>query len=449
MDLLSTFEVVLLASILKPMSLGIILGFGAVFLLLFCTALLSGSELSFFSLDTKKLDEIKKKKKQKQSLVIKLIQQPQKLLATILIANNFINITIVIVSTYITINLFDLREHYLISFLLEFVIVTALILLFGEMLPKIYASQNPLAFALFMAKPMNYLLTIFHPLSFILVKSTGNIERKLAKKKQPISLDDLSDAIEITSDDKTQQQERKILKGIVKFSDIEVVEVMKPRIDVTAVEYNLPFPQLLKFIRDAGFSRIPVYIKTFDQIKGILYIKDLLPFIHMDASFEWQKLIRPAFYVPENKKINDLLSDFKEKKIHMAIVVDEYGGTSGIVTMEDIIEEIVGEISDEYDEESEDVIFSKIDEFNYIFDGKTSLNDLAKKINFSDEFFNDFKGESESIAGLILEVTGKIPQIKETIEVKDLSFTILSSDIRRIKKVRVTIKKPYEDDFEE
>ncbi|HOY32272.1 MAG TPA: gliding motility-associated protein GldE [Bacteroidales bacterium] len=449
MDLLNIISFLLLGFLLKPVTAGVVTGFVFVFLLLICSALISGSEMSFFSLDPKKLDELKSRKKHKHQLVLQLIQQPQKLLATILISNNFINVTIVIISTYITINLFDLSGHYILSFLLEFVIVTALILLFGEMLPKIYASQNPVAFAKFMANPMKFLINVFHPLSYIMVRSTGIIEKKLARKKQVISLDDLSDAIEITSDDKTQQQERKILRGIVKFSDIEAREVMKPRIDVVAVEYHIKFGQLIKFIQDAGFSRIPVYQKTFDQIIGILYIKDLLPFIHMDDSFEWQTLIRPPFYVPENKKINDLLNEFKEKKIHMAVVVDEYGGTSGIVTLEDVIEEIVGEISDEYDEDSEDVNFSKIDNNNYIFDGKTSLNDLAKKINFSDEFFNDVKGESESVAGLILEITGKIPQKNETIQIKDLIFTILSSDIRRIKKVKVTIKNLNEEDHEE
>jgi len=235
----------------------------------------------------------------------------------------------------------------------------------------------------------------------------------------------------------------------VKFADIEVAQVMKPRIDVVAAEYHINFHQLIQFIQNAGFSRIPVYKKTFDHIAGILYIKDLLQYIGREITFDWQTLIRPPFYVPENKKINDLLNEFKEKKIHMAVVVDEYGGTSGIVTLEDVIEEIVGEISDEYDIESEDINFTRIDDYTYIFDAKTSLNDLAKKINFSDEFFNDIKGESESIAGLILEMTGKIPQKNETIHIKGLSLTILSSDIRRIKKVKVIITPPYEESQEE
>ncbi len=440
---------VVLASLFKPVTAGIIIGFVFLVVLLVCTALVSGSEMAFFSLDAKQLDELKNKKKKPSYLIIQLLKQPQKLLATILITNNFFNVSIVILSTYLTINLFDLTGHYVLSFLIEFVVLTALILLFGEMLPKIYASQNPLKFASLMAIPMNFLTKVFSPLSFFMVRSTGAFERRLSKKKQAVSFDDLSDAIELTSDEITQQQERKILKGIVKFADIEVVQVMKPRIDVVAAEYNINFHQLIQFIQNAGFSRIPVYKKTFDHIAGILYIKDLLQYIGREATFDWQTLIRPPFYVPENKKINDLLSEFKEKKIHMAVVVDEYGGTSGIVTLEDVIEEIVGEISDEYDIESEDINFTRIDDYTYIFDAKTSLNDLAKKINFSDEFFNDIKGESESIAGLILEMTGKIPQKNETINIKDLSFTILSSDIRRIKKVKVIITPPYEESQEE
>ncbi|HOV11312.1 MAG TPA: gliding motility-associated protein GldE [Bacteroidales bacterium] len=440
---------VVLGTLFKPVTAGIIIGFVFLVVLLVCTALVSGSEMAFFSLDAKQLDELKSRKKSHSNLIIQLLKQPQKLLATILITNNFFNVSIVILSTYLTINLFDLADHYILGFILEFVVLTALILLFGEMLPKIYASQNPLKFSRFMAAPMNFLTKVFSPLSFFMVRSTGVIERRLSKKKQVVSFEDLSDAIELTSDENTQQQERKILKGIVKFADIEVAQVMKPRIDVVAAEYHINFHQLIQFIQNAGFSRIPVYKKTFDHIAGILYIKDLLQYIGREITFDWQTLIRPPFYVPENKKINDLLNEFKEKKIHMAVVVDEYGGTSGIVTLEDVIEEIVGEISDEYDIESEDINFTRIDDYTYIFDAKTSLNDLAKKINFSDEFFNDIKGESESIAGLILEMTGKIPQKNETIHIKGLSLTILSSDIRRIKKVKVIITPPYEESQEE
>ncbi|HQI70303.1 MAG TPA: gliding motility-associated protein GldE, partial [Bacteroidales bacterium] len=324
---------VVLGTLFKPVTAGIIIGFVFLVVLLVCTALVSGSEMAFFSLDAKQLDELKSRKKSHSNLIIQLLKQPQKLLATILITNNFFNVSIVILSTYLTINLFDLADHYILGFILEFVVLTALILLFGEMLPKIYASQNPLKFSRFMAAPMNFLTKVFSPLSFFMVRSTGVIERRLSKKKQVVSFEDLSDAIELTSDENTQQQERKILKGIVKFADIEVAQVMKPRIDVVAAEYHINFHQLIQFIQNAGFSRIPVYKKTFDHIAGILYIKDLLQYIGREITFDWQTLIRPPFYVPENKKINDLLNEFKEKKIHMAVVVDEYGGTSGIVTL--------------------------------------------------------------------------------------------------------------------
>lgn len=440
MDLPNLLTIIFFLAILKPITSRIIIAFIFLFLLLICSALMSGSEMAFFSLSPKKIDELKNKKTKNAQHIFTLLENPQKLLATLLIGNNFINISIVIIATYITVNLFDLSGHYVLSFLLEFIVITSLILLFGEILPKIYASQKAINFAHFMAKPLIILEKIFHPLSSILVKSTSTIEKKLSQKKQQISFDELSEAIEITSDAKTQQQERKILKGIVKFSDIEVSEIMKPRTDVVAVEYSTKYSQLISFIRENGFSRIPVYHKTFDHIKGILYIKDLLPYLDMKTGFKWQNLIRPPFYVPENMKISDLLGEFKSKKIHLAIVVDEYGGTSGIITLEDIIEEIVGDINDEYDVESDEYFCRKIDDNNFIFDGKTSLNDLAKKININPNYFEETKGEADSLAGLILEITGKIPQNNDIVELKDLLFTIISSDNRRIKRVKITLK---------
>ncbi len=448
MDLLNVIIISIVLSVIKPITFGIVIGFVLLIILLILSALISGSEMSYFSIDAKQLDEIKNDKKSSSTKIIKLLSQPQRLLATILISSNFVNISIVIISTYITIHLFDLTNHFILSFLLEFVVVTSLILLFGEMLPKIYANQRPLAFANLMASPMIILVKIFHPLSFIMVKSTRLMEKKIANKKQNLSFDDLSNAIEITSDEKTEQQERKILDGIVKFGDTEVSGVMKPRIDVFAVEIDTPFTDLLKMIKDSGFSRIPVYKETFDNVSGILHIKDLLMYLDKNDTFEWQNLIRLPYFIPENKKISDLLSEFKEKKIHIAIVADEYGGTSGIITMEDIIEEIVGEINDEFDEENENVMFTKIDDNNYIFEGKTSLNDFFKIINISNTIFDDVKGEAESIAGLILEITGSIPQKNQMIEYKFITFTIESSDSRRIKKVKVSIN-PLNDDQDE
>ncbi len=437
---LSSVVVPFVLSIMQPITLGVGMGFAFLVLLLFCSALISGSEMAYFSIDAKQIEEIKTNKKFHHDGILKLLNQPQKLLATILISSNFVNVSVVIISTYITVHLFDLTNNYVLSFIIEFVIVTLLILLFGEMLPKIYANQRPLAFANFMASPMLVLMRIFHPLSYIMIKSTRIIEKRIANKKQNISFEDLSNAIEITSDEKTHQQERKILKGIVKFGDTEVSGVMKPRIDVFTVEYDTPFVELIKMIKESGFSRIPVYKETFDTIAGILNIKDLLQYLNETDTFEWQKLIRAPYFIPENKKISDLLIEFKERKIHIAIVADEYGGTSGIVTMEDIIEEIVGEINDEFDEETENVNFTKIDDNTYIFEGKTSLNDFVKILNINETIFDDVRGEAESLGGLILEITGSIPVKNQIIDYKFIAFTIESSDNRKIKKVKVFVK---------
>jgi gliding motility-associated protein GldE len=314
-----------------------------------------------------------------------------------------------------------------------------MILLIGEMLPKIYANKYPFTFAGIMAGPMLFLMKVFHPLSIIMVNSTRLIEKRIARKKHDLSFADLSKAIEITSNEKTHIHEKKILKRIVKFGDIEVSGVMKPRIDIVAVEFNTSFAELVRIIQEAGFSRLPVYRESFDNIAGILHIKDLLQYLKKNTEINWQDLIRPPIFVPENKKINDLLTEFKEKKIHMAVVVDEYGGTSGILTLEDILEEIVGEINDEYDEEADNVAYQKIDDNNFIFEGKTSLNDLIKIINVTDTFFDDIKGEAESLAGMILEITGKIPNKKESITYKNLTFTIESADHRRIIKIKLNI----------
>ncbi|MEI6122429.1 MAG: gliding motility-associated protein GldE [Bacteroidota bacterium] len=448
MDLLYLHAISFVLSFVEPITLSVGIGFVFLIILLICSALISGSEMAFFSIDAKQAEEIKANKKYNSTNILKLLSKPQKLLATILISGNFVNISIVIISTYIMIHLVDLSHNYVLGFLLEFVVVTSLILLFGEMLPKIYANQRPLVFANFMATPMLVLMKLFHPLSYILTSSTSLIEKKVAKKKQNLSFNDLSNAIEITSDEATQQQERKILKGIVKFGDTEVSGVMKPRIDVFSIEFDTLYSDLLKEIKEAGFSRIPVYKETFDHVAGILHIKDLLQYLDKSDEFAWQNLIRAPYFIPENKKISDLLTDFKEKKIHIAIVADEYGGTSGIVTMEDIIEEIVGEISDEFDEESDNVIYTKIDDHNYLFEGKTSLNDFFKIINISDSIFDEVKGEAESLAGLILEITGSIPKKNQIVEYNFITFTIESSDNRRIKKVKVTIN-PVNNDQDE
>jgi putative hemolysin len=448
MDLLHLIGFLIVLSFIKPLTSGIVLGFMAIIILLICSALISGAEMAYFTLDSKQLEDSKNKKRYNLDSINKLINQPQRLLATILISSNLVNISIVIISTFVAINLFDLENNHLLGFLIEFVVVTSLILLFGEMLPKIYANKYPIKFASIMAGPMLFLVKLFHPLSIIMVSSTRLIEKRIARKKHDLSFADLSKAIEITSNEKTHIHEKKILKRIVKFGDIEVSGVMKPRIDIIAVEFNTSFTELIGIIQDAGFSRLPVYKESFDNIAGILHIKDLLQYLKKNTTFTWQDLIRPPIFVPENKKINDLLNEFKEKKIHMAVVVDEYGGTSGIVTLEDILEEIVGEINDEYDEETDNVAYQRIDDSNYIFEGKISLNDLIKIINVTDNFFDDVKGEAESLAGLILEITGKIPHNKEIITYKNLTFAIESSDHRRIIKIKLTINPPTNDSTE-
>ncbi len=315
--------------------------------------------------------------------------------------------------------------------------ITFLLLLFGEVLPKIYANNNSVKFALFMIKPLIILEKIFSPVNKILVKSTKIIESKNNNLQSELSFDDLSMALEITSKKNDNHEEKKIFKGIMKFGNTDVKQIMRSRIDVTSIEINETFFDVLKIIKKSGYSRIPVYIESLDKIKGILYIKDLLPFLEEKENFNWSKLIRKGFFVPENKKIDDLLKEFQEKKIHLAIVVDEYGGTSGIVTLEDIIEEIVGEISDEFDDDN--LEYSKLDDFNYVFEGKTALNDFYRILDINGEEFEKHKGESDSLAGFIIEITGEIPKKNEEFKFSNFKFKIENFNERRITRIKVTI----------
>jgi len=403
--------------------------------LLFFSSLISGAEVAFFSLSKVKLEDAKNKKTPSIDTVIQLLKNPKKLLATILIANNFINILFILVFTYFGEAVFQNINSPILKFLIEIVLVTFLILLFGEVLPKIYANRKPLRFALKMAKPIQFLNYIFSFLSIPLINLTDLVEKKLAKKQSDISVETLSEALKLTSND-TSDEEKKILEGIVTFGNTETVQVMRPRIDLFALSEEEEFEDVLKKITKNGHSRIPVYKENIDNIIGVLYIKDLLPHL-LKKKFAWQKLLREPFFVPENKKLDDLLLEFKNKKIHMAIVVDEYGGTSGLVTLEDIIEEIVGDINDEFDDT--DLSYSKLDVKNYIFDGKISLKDLFKIIDLNEENFENLTGEAETLAGFILEISGKFPKKNDVIKVKNLKFTIESVDKKRIKQVKVTI----------
>jgi gliding motility-associated protein GldE len=333
---------------------------------------------------------------------------------------------------------FDFAQSPLLGFFIQIVVVTSLILLFGEIMPKIFAAQYPVQMAHSMAAPMSFLKSLFNPLSTLLVKSTDIIDNRIARKGHEITIDDLSEALDITTaGTNTPEEEKKILKGIVKFGDIAVKEIMRSRIDVTAVDEKTPYAKLLAIILEAGYSRVPVYSESFDNVTGILYIKDLLPHLNQQGEFNWQELQRPAFFVPENKRISDLLHEFQTRKIHMAIVVDEYGGTSGLVTMEDILEEIVGEINDEFDSETDTIHFLKIDEHTYIFEGKTLLNDFCKALEIEDRIFAEAKGESDTLAGLMLELAGKIPEKNESISFGDFTFMAETVDNRRIKRVKV------------
>jgi len=412
-------------------------------LLLICSALVSGTEVAFFSISQTELDELSSNSKEKNT-VVKLLDDPKKLLGTILITNNFINILIVLLFANIGKVLFTGLDYELdfyffnvsVLFLIEIVLITFLILLFGEVLPKVYASRKSLQFAEMMAKPIQVLNTLLTPLSSPLIKLTSIIENRLGNKNNNLSVERLSQALELTSDDATTKEEQKILEGIVSFGNTETVQIMKPRTDVCAISEDASYEEVLQMILKNGYSRNPVYRENMDTIVGVLYAKDLLEHLNK-KTFKWQNLLREAFFVPENKKLDDLLIEFQEKKKHLAIVVDEYGGTSGIVTLEDVIEEIVGDINDEFDDE--DLIYSKLDENNYIFEGKITIKDFCRVLDDEDEEkFEEAKGESETLAGFILEVSGKFPKKGEKINFSNYTFTIEALAKKRIKQVKVT-----------
>jgi putative hemolysin len=411
-------------------------------ILLLFSGLFSGAEVAYFSLHPAQLKEIKSKPSSIHKLILSHLESSKRLLATLLISNNLVNVGIVILSTYISSRLFDFTDFPILGFLVQVVAITFIIVLFGEIIPKIWANQKQIAFAVLMAQPLNILNKIFYPLSSFLLLTTSAVDKRLTGKNQNLSMSDLSDAIDITADKGTPMEETKILKGIVEFSDIEVREIMKSRMDVIAVETAIPLSQLMKVVVDSGYSRIPAYSESLDSVKGILYVKDLLPHLGKDDSFDWTDLLRPSFFIPLNKKINDLLKEFQEKKIHLAVVVDEYGGTSGIVTMEDIIEEIIGEITDEFDTPEDTLGFRKLDEHNYIFEGKTSIIDFCKVLDIDDEIFDEIKGDSDSLAGIILELLGEIPEKETEVSYKEFKFHIISVDNRRIKQVKITLNEP-------
>jgi putative hemolysin len=419
----------------NPISFDVFIAFVIVLFLLISSALVSGSEVAYFSLSPADINKLRRSKLRNDQSVIRLLGIPNRLLATILVANNFINIGIVIISTFITSRLFIFSGPAAYGFIIQVVIITLLLLFFGEILPKVYASRFAVRFSKLMAKPLDISEKIFRPINSFLIYSTSIVNKKFMQKRRNISIAELSDALELTQHDISE--DKKILKGIVKFSNIYVKEIMKSRVDVVSVDITTKIKDLMSIINESGYSRIPVYENTFDNIKGILYIKDLLPYISKSGFSKWQSLIRPPYYIPESKKINDLLKEFQINKIHMAIVIDEYGGSSGIVTLEDILEEIVGEITDEYDYEEN--IYTKIDENQYIVEGKILLNDFYKILNINKDVFSDIKGEADTLAGLILELRGELPKKDEKISYKNFIFKVVSVDKRRIIKIHVTV----------
>jgi gliding motility-associated protein GldE len=419
------------------MTSGAIVGMVVIVLLLFCSAMVSGSEVAFFSMKPLHIFNLKELPISRQEqLVLNLLEKPERLLANILITNNFVNVGIVIIAAFVTDTLFNFSATPIFGFVIQVVVITFLLLLFGEILPKVYANRFAPQFARMMARPLSILDRAFQPLIYILIKSTGLVNRKLARKRQNISMDDISEALDLTTD--VIKDEKQMLEGIVRFSNLEVSEIMKPRTDVVAVDLETELNRLIELINDSGYSRIPVYEETSDHLKGILYVKDLIPHINQKGQFKWQKLIRDPLFVPETKKINDLLKEFQEKKIHLAIVVDEYGGTEGIVTMEDILEEVVGEITDESD--GAEQLYRRIDARTTIFDGKTLLNDFYKVTRLDDELFNDVKGDAETVAGLLLELKGGFPRVNDVIHCKGVEFTVMGMDKRRIKEIKVFLK---------
>lgn len=415
----------------------------ALILLLISSALISGTEVAFFSLSQTDLDELSNDGKE-ENIIVTLLERPRKLLATILITNNFINILIVLLFASLAENLFGdfdyLIDFYFfkmpIRFLIEVILVTFLILLFGEVLPKVYASRNALRFSKLMSKFIKTFNIILTPFSSPLIWLTKLVERQFGNKNSNFNVETLSQALELTSEGATTKDEQKILEGIVNFGNTETVQIMKPRIDIFALSDEETYEAVLDKILKNGYSRNPVYKENIDNIVGVLYAKDLLAHLNKQ-NFKWQDLVREAFFVPENKKLDDLLDDFRARKNHLAIVVDEYGGTSGLVTLEDVIEEIVGDINDEFDDD--DLQYSKIDENNYIFEGKTTIKDFCKVLDDEDEdIFEEEKGESETLAGFLLEISGRFPKKGEKINFKNYTFTIEALDKKRIKQVKAT-----------
>ena len=420
---------------INPISPSILVSILLAFFLILLSGFASASEIAFFSLSPADLEAMDPDKSPLDMLVQKLRDDSERTLATILITNNLVNVTIIMLCNYILTNLLTFSAEWL-QFLCVTILLTFLLLLFGEIIPKVYGNTNPLAFCRKAVKGLMFFRKLFWPIETILLKSGAFAEKVLQKENRQLSIDDLEQALELT-DKSDIKDEQSMLQGIIRFGDETAKEVMTSRQDIIDLDIRCSYEDVLKCIVDNNYSRIPVYQDNKDNIRGVLYIKDLLPHLSKPANFRWQSLIRPSYFVPETKKIDDLLREFQENKVHIAIVVDEFGGTSGIVTLEDILEEIVGEINDEYDEEEHN--YTKLDANSYIFEGKTLLNDFTKILNLPDDEFDDVEGDADSLAGLLLEIKGDFPAVHEILKYKRYTFEVLEIDERRISKVKVII----------
>lgn len=423
-----------------PLGISSIIALLVTLVLLSLSATISASEVAFFSLDPQILNELEESVEKRDKNILRLLKSPQRLLATILIGNNFVNVAIILLLTFVTNEIFNFNSAPIIGFIFQTIVITFILLLIGEIIPKVYATQFSKKIAVSTVGVINFLETIFSPFVSLLVNSTSIVNSRLSKhNRSNISMVELSHALELTSNSRDEDTE--ILEGIIKFGNIEVIDIMTSRVDMVDVDIKTNYKQLLDVIIKSGYSRIPVYAGTRDNIKGLLYSKDLLPHLDKPVTFRWQSLIRNAYFVPNTKKIDDLLNEFQESKVHLAVVVDEYGGALGLVTLEDILEEIVGDISDEYDDE--ELLFTKIDNHTFIFEAKILLNDFYKISEIEEDDFIKVTDDVETLAGLILELKGDIPARNEQIEYDRYIFEIVSVDNRRIKKVKLYIK----DDF--
>lgn len=424
-------------------SVGVVLAACLAALLLVVSAFASGSEIAFFSLSPSDINEMDPERKPKDSAIQKLRDDNERTLATILVTNNFVNVTIIMLCNYVFGKVIDFGNAYWLQFLCITVLLTFLLLLFGEIMPKVFARQNPLAFCRRVVNGILFARKIFWPIETVLLKSRVIAERLLRKDTHVLSVDELEQALELTDKDEIRD-EKSMLQGIIRFGDETVKEIMTSRKDVVDIDIKTPFSRVIKCIVENNYSRIPVYQDNSDNIRGVLYIKDLLLHIGKPDTFRWQSLIRPPYFVPETKKVDDLLREFQDNRVHIAIVVDEFGGTSGIVTLEDVLEEIVGEIHDEYDED--DKMYKRVNSNTYIFEGKTPLSDFVKILDVSDDEFSEIEGEADTLAGLMLEMKGDFPEVHEKFEYDNFCFEIMEVSERRIASVKVVVKEKKDDD---